>query len=48
MTLAETAPRDRTADPAAGPAPPAAFEARVQKELPQIRELVRKANITVD
>lgn len=28
--------------------PPAAFEARVQKELPVMRELVRKANITVD
>ena len=28
--------------------PPASFEARVQKELPQMRELVRKANITVD
>ena len=28
--------------------PPAAFETRVQKELPMMRELVRKANITVD
>jgi tripartite-type tricarboxylate transporter receptor subunit TctC len=28
--------------------PPAAFETRVQKELPLMRELVRKANITVD
>jgi tripartite-type tricarboxylate transporter receptor subunit TctC len=28
--------------------PPATFETRVQKELPQMRELVRKANITVD
>jgi tripartite-type tricarboxylate transporter receptor subunit TctC len=32
----------------AGYEPPAAFEARVNRELPLMRELVKKANITVD